>query len=115
LEEAKVFDAYVELPDGYEVQLMVLRDFPGGRAKRGLRMNIFRSRVWIGHTEEPEPLVYRSQEHPDMSIAVDACYSILLATARSAVNSPAALEAIQQHVHQYFGGTKVPDGTTQAL
>ena len=50
-----------------------------------------------------------------MSIAMDACYSILLATARSAVNSPAALEGIQQHVHQYFGGTTVPGGTNQTI
>lgn len=105
LDENKEFEAFFELPDGYQVQLMVLKDFPGGRAKRGLRMSIFRSRVWVGHQNEPDPLLHRSQEHPDLSVAVDACYSLLLSAAPHAVDSPHALAAIDQLVHQYFGGT----------
>jgi hypothetical protein len=115
LEDTKVFDAYFELPDGYQIQLMVLQDFPGGRPRRGLRMNIFRSRIWIGHVSESEPLVYRSQEHSDLNVAVDGCYSMLLVAARFAVNSPVALEALQAKVHRYFGGARQQDSTTQAI
>lgn len=103
VDENKVFDAYYDLPDGYEVQLMVLRDFAGGRARRGAP-KVFRSRVWIGHTSESEPLLHKSQEHSELNTAVDACYSILLQTAITSVDSPAALSAIRDRVHQYFHG-----------
>jgi len=105
LDENKVFDLYFELPDGYEVQLMVLRDYPGGRARRGA-MSIFRSRVWIGHVTESDPLVHRSQEHPELNVAVDSCYSMLLQAAGLAISSPEALEALRQRVHSYFHGVE---------
>jgi hypothetical protein len=103
LDENKVFEAYFELPDGYEVQLMVLRDYPGGRARRGA-MSIFRSRVWVGHVTEADPLLHRSQEHPELNVAVDACYSMLLQAAPLAVNSPEAIEYVRRRVHDYFHG-----------
>lgn len=104
MEDSKVFDAYFELPDGYQVQLMVLQDFPGGRARRGGRMSVYRSRVWVGHEAESDPLAHRSQEHQEMRVAIDACYSMLLASARNVVDSPVAIDALQQRVHEYFSG-----------
>lgn len=106
-DENKVFDGYFELPDGYQVQLMVLRDYPSGKGRRG-KPSVFRSRVWIGHASEPEPLVYRAQEHPELQVAIDACYSLLLIGAEGVVGSLAAMAAIQQQVHHYFSGVKVP-------
>jgi hypothetical protein len=100
--DEKAFDASLTLPGGYEVQLMVLRDYPAGRPRRGAK-RVFRSRIWIGLVDEPDPLVHRSQEHPELSTAVDACYSMLLHAARTCVDSPAALAAIQETVDQYFG------------
>ena len=106
LDENKVFDGYFELPDGYQVQLMVLRDYPAGKGRRG-KPSVFRSRVWIGQATQPEPLVYRAQEHPELQVAIDACYSMLLSGAPVAVHSPAAMEAIQLQVHQYFSGVSI--------
>ena len=103
MDENKVFDLYFELPDGYEVQLMVLRDHPGGKSRRGA-MAIFRSRVWIGHVSESDPLMHRSQEHPEVNVAVDSCYSMLLQGASHAITSPEALEALNARVHSYFHG-----------
>ncbi|MGE5675970.1 MAG: hypothetical protein ACM3XM_19145 [Mycobacterium leprae] len=108
MEDTKVFEAHFDLPDGYEVQLMVLKDFPGGQQKRGLKMNIYRSRVWIGHVTESEPLTYRSQEHEDSRVAIDACYSTLLSAARSVIDSAEALAAVQSQVHNYFVGSSQP-------
>jgi len=99
-----VFEAGYELPDGYQVQLMVLQDFPGGRQRRGLRMNVYRSRVWVGHELEAEPLLHRSQEHADRCLAIDACYSMLLTGARQVVDSPDALAAVQECVDEHFCG-----------
>ena len=109
LDESKVFETYFELPDGYQVQMMVLRDYPGGKPKRGLKMSIYRSRVWIGHEAEGEPIVYRSQEHQDLRLAIDACYSTALSTSRSSINSPAALEKLQERIHSYFSGASRPN------
>lgn len=106
LEDAKVYETYFELPDGYQVQLMVLQDFPGGRARRGLRRSIFRSRVWIGHESEPEPLIHRSQELTDLKLSVDACYSLLLSASPGVVDSPLALAELRQRVHAYFSGLR---------
>lgn len=103
MDENKVFDQYFELPDGYEVQLMVLRDYPGGRARRGA-MSIFRSRVWIGHVSESDPLLHRSQEQPELNVAIGSCYSMALQGAAHVIESPAALEALSQRVHAYFHG-----------
>lgn len=104
MEDTKVFEAFYDLPDGYQVQLMVLQDFPGGRQKRGLRMNVYRTRVWIGHQSEADPLLHRSQEHSDLHLAIDACFSLLLGGARHAVNSPDAVASIERQVDQYFCG-----------
>jgi hypothetical protein len=103
MDENLVFEAYFELPDGYEVQLMVLRDWPGGRQRRGAP-SVFRSRIWIGHESESDPLHHRSQEHPEVNVAVDACYSMLLHDSRLAVTSPAALEEIRTRCHAFFDG-----------
>lgn len=100
-----VYEASFDLPDGYQVQVMVLQDFPGGQRKRGLRMNVFRSRIWIGHVSEPEAMVHRSQEHQEKHIAIDACHSMLLLGARQAIDSPAALAALESKVHAHFLGT----------
>jgi hypothetical protein len=103
VDDNKVFDASFELPDGYEVQMMVLRDYQGGRARRGA-VSVFRSRVWVGHVSESDPLLHRSQEHPELNVAIDACYSMLLQGAGQVVDSPGALEAIREKVHAYFHG-----------
>lgn len=104
MEEAKVYEAYHELPDGFEVQVMVLQDYPGGRPRRGLAPSIYRARVWIGVSTEPDPLLHRSQEHPDLQAAIDACYTMLLTSARQVIGSPAALAALEGHVERYFQG-----------
>ena len=106
MEDTKAFEASVTLAGGYEVQLMVLQDYPGGHKRRGLKLSIFRSRVWIGHVSEPEPLIHRSQEHPDLHVAVDSCYSMLLAGARQVVHSPEAVAAIEELVHGHFSGSR---------
>jgi hypothetical protein len=103
MDENLVFEAYFELPDGYEVQLMVLRDWPGGRQRRGAP-SVFRSRVWVGHESESDPLHHRSQEHPELNTAVDACYSMLLQDSRLVVTSPGALEELRTRCHAYFSG-----------
>ncbi len=102
MEEDKLFDLWLTLPDGYQVQLMVMRDYPGGRRRRGARMNVYRSRLWIGLEVEAEPLLYRSQEHTDPHVAVDACYSMLLAAAPTVIDSPDALAVAQERVHAHF-------------
>lgn len=105
LEDAKVFEGYFELPDGYQVQLMVLQDYPGGRKRRGAKRSIFRSRIWVGHESEPEPLLHRSQEVPDLQLSIDTCYSMLLNVSHSVINSPTALTTLKEQVHHYFSGT----------
>jgi hypothetical protein len=104
MDEAKVYEAFVELPDGYEVQVMVLQDYPGGRQRRGLAPSIYRARVWIGTSEEPDPLLHRSQEHSELQAAVDACYSMLLNSARQVIASPAALAVLEGQIERYFQG-----------
>ncbi|MFZ5814398.1 MAG: hypothetical protein ACOY93_03740 [Bacillota bacterium] len=100
MEEGKLFDQYMELPDGYQVQLMVLMEIPASRP----RVAVYRSRLWIGHESEPDPMIYKSQEHVELRRAIDACYSMLLKSAPLAVGSPTAIEAIHQQVHAYFSG-----------
>jgi hypothetical protein len=104
MEENKVYEAYMDLPDGYQVHLMVLKDYPGGRSGRRKAMSVFRSRVWIGHETESEPMLHRSQEHGESRVAVDACYSLLLSASLWVVDSPDALSVIRQWVHDYFRG-----------
>lgn len=104
MEENKAFEAYYELPEGYQVQLMVLRDYPGGKGRKGRKMSIFRSRVWIGHASQSEPMIYKSQEHADLQVAIDACYSLMLSSARGVVDSAEALSLLQLRVHTYFSG-----------
>lgn len=99
-----MFETFFELPDGYQVQLMVLQDFPGGRQKRGLRRNIYRTRIWVGHESEAEPLLHRSQEVADLQLSIDACYSLVLSAAPGIIDSPAAIAAVQEQVHAYFSG-----------
>lgn len=104
MDENKVYEAYFELPDGYQVQLMVLKDFPGGRGGRRQRMNVFRSRVWIGHETESDPLAHRSQEHAELRTAIDACYSMVLSACTLIINSPDALSQLRQQADEYFRG-----------
>lgn len=105
MEDSKVFEGYLELPDGYQVQLMVLQDYPGGRKKRAIKRSIFRSRIWVGHESEPEPLLHRSQEVADLQLSIDSCYSMLLNVSHTVINSPVALAVLREYVHQYFSGT----------
>lgn len=100
MEEGKLFDQYVNLPDGYQVQLMVLMEIPAKRP----RVAVYRSRVWIGHESAPDPMLYKSQEHEELRRSIDACYSLLLKGALVVIDSPSALEAVQQQVHAYFSG-----------
>jgi len=100
MEEGKLFDAYYDLPEGYQVQLMVLMEIP----ERRPRVAVYRSRIWIGHAAEPDPMLYKSQEHDELRSSIDGCYSLLLHSARHVINSPIALEAVQQQVHAYFSG-----------
>lgn len=106
MEENKAFDDYWLLPDGYEVQLMVLRDYPGGRQQRGAKRTVFRSRIWIGHQSESEPMLHRGQEHTDLQIAMDACHSMLLDGAPKVIDSPLALAEIRQRVDLRFQGVR---------
>jgi hypothetical protein len=106
LDENMAFEAYYELPDGYQVQLMVLRDYPIGQGRKGRKMSIFRSRVWVGHECQSEPMSYKSQEHTDLQVAIDACYSLVLISARGVIDSAAALDLLQQRVHTYFSGER---------
>ena len=100
MEEGKLFDQYVELPDGYQVQLMVLMEIPTKRP----RVAVYRSRVWIGHESDPDPMLYKSEEHEELRRSIDACFSLLLKSAPMVIGSPTALEAVQQQVHIYFTG-----------
>ncbi|MFZ5826287.1 MAG: hypothetical protein ACOY94_18480 [Bacillota bacterium] len=100
MEEGKLFDQYVELPDGYQVQLMVLMEIPTKRP----RVAVYRSRVWIGHESDPDPMLYKSEEHEELRRSIDACFSLLLKSAPMVIASPTALEAVQQQVHAYFTG-----------
>lgn len=100
MEEGKLFDQYFDLPEGYQVQLMVLMEIPTRRP----RVAVYRSRVWIGHQSEPDPMLYKSQEHEELRRSIDACYSLLLRSASGVIDSPVALEAVHQQVHAYFSG-----------
>lgn len=100
VDEGKLFDQYFDLPEGYQVQLMVLMDIPSQRP----RVAVYRSRVWIGHESESDPMFYKSQEHEELRRSIDACYSMLLKSAPGVIDSPAALEALHQQVHAYFSG-----------
>jgi hypothetical protein len=99
-DENKAFDAYYELPGGFEVQLMVLRDYPGGRRMRGLKRSIFRSRIWIGHNEEAEPLFHSSQEHGTLEGAIASCYQMMLSTTAADLVSESALQQMADLVDQ---------------
>lgn len=94
MDEEKLFDRFLTLPDGYQVQLMVM----GRSAGRGF----YRSRIWLGHESESEPMLYRGQVHPEFRLAVDACYSLMLHSAPQVFHSPAALAAVQQYADAYF-------------
>jgi len=94
MDEEKLFDRFLTLPDGYQVQLMVM----GGRAGGGF----YRSRIWLGHESESEPMLYRCQMHPEFRQSVDACYSLMLQSAPQVFGSAAALAAVQQYAHEYF-------------
>ncbi len=100
MEEGKLFDACFDLPGGYQVQMMVLVEIPEKRP----RVAVYRSRVWIGHETESDPMLYKSQEHDELRRSIDGCYSLLLHSARHVIDSPTALEAVQQQVHTYFSG-----------
>jgi len=102
MEMSLVYNRCVTLPDGYEVQLMVMRDFAGGWAGSGRRGMVYRARVWIGTTWEREPLLYRSQEHGSPGAAVDACYRMLAASAPRVVESVAAREAARRLTDGHF-------------
>lgn len=101
MEEGKLFDQYFDLPDGYQVQLMVLMEIPARRP----RVAVYRSRVWIGHESQSDPMQYKSEEHEELRRSIDACYSLLLKSAPGVIDSPRALEAVHQQVHAYFSGT----------
>lgn len=100
MEEGKLFDQCFELPDGYEVQMMVLMEVPSKRP----RVARYRSRLWIGHADLSDPLLYKSQEYDGPSQAIDACYSLLLKSAPEVIDSPDALAAVREQVHSYFSG-----------
>jgi hypothetical protein len=103
MDEGKLFDAFYDLPDGYQVQLMVLQEYPAGLGGRE-EAPVFRSRLWIGTAAEPEPLLHRNQEYRDARLAIDGCFSMLLAAAAGVVDSPLALEAVRQLAHKHFVG-----------
>lgn len=96
MDEEKLFDRFLTLPDGYQVQLMVMGGRTGGCC--------YRSRIWLGHESESEPMLYRCQMHPDFGRSVDACYSLMLQNAPKVFGSAAALAAVQQHAHDHFHG-----------
>lgn len=100
MEEGKLFDQCFELPDGYQVQLMVLMEIPSKRP----RVATYRSRLWIGHESISDPMLYKSQEFDEPNQAIDACYSMLLKSAPEAIDSPDALAAVREQVHSYFSG-----------
>lgn len=102
MEASLVYNRCVTLPDGYEVQLMVMRDTAGGRARSDRRGMVYRARVWIGTVWEREPLLYRSQEHGTAAAALDACYRMLGASAHRVVESVAAREAARRLADGHF-------------
>jgi len=102
MEASLVYNRCVTLPDGYEAQLMVMRDFAGGWAGSDKRGMVYRARVWIGTVWERDPLLYRSQEHASPGAAVDACYRMLAASAPRVVASPVAREAVQRLADGHF-------------
>lgn len=99
MDGGKLFDRSLDLPDGYQVQLMVLPE--------GSDHVLYRSRVWIGLESETDPMLYRCEIYPEYRRSVDACYSLLLKSASAVIESPAALAAVHELVHDYFEGMAV--------
>jgi hypothetical protein len=110
VDDAKVYEEYLTLPDNYVVHLMVLHEAPGHRGRgRRPRQWVYRSRIWIGLEHEEEPLTHRSQEHQDLREAVDACWQMLRAIApRTIRDSTSALRRIEDVTAAYFRAEPQP-------
>jgi len=91
LDEGKVFDLFLDLPDGYQVQLMVMAEPLSGSGRKVA----YRSRVWLGHENEMDPYVYRWQICWDLEEAIRTCYALLWQAAPQCFRSRAALEAVR--------------------
>ncbi|MBP2018311.1 hypothetical protein J2Z79_001712 [Symbiobacterium terraclitae] len=91
MEEGKVFDQFLDLPDGYQAQLMVMAE-----ALPGVRPHLaYRSRVWLGHESEMDPYLHRSQVCWSLDEAIRTCYAMLRQAAPQCFHSRAAVEAVE--------------------
>lgn len=90
MEETKVFDQFLDLPDGYQVQLMVMAEPLTGSRRQEV---VYRSRIWLGHESEMDPMLHRSQVRWELEAAIDACYSMLVQSAPHCFESVTALQA----------------------
>lgn len=102
MEESKLFDVSFNLPDGFQVQMMVLMEVPEGPRRVGAGAVVYRSRLWMGHQLESDPMLYRSQEHREVAPAIDACYAMLLESAQRVIISPSALAEVERRVERHL-------------
>jgi len=91
VDEGKVFDEFLDLPDGYQAQLMVMAEPVSGFRRKVA----YRSRVWLGHESEMDPYLYRAQVHWNLEEAIRACYAMLAQLAPYCFRSRAAVEAVR--------------------
>lgn len=109
MEDAKVYEEYLELPDGYQIHLMVLQEAMKRGRGRAPRQLIYRSRIWIGVESEEEARVHRCQEHTDLKEAVDACWRMLGESAARAIDgSQIALRQVEAATSAYFRAEPQP-------
>ncbi len=91
VEAGKVFEQFLDLPDGYQAQVMVMAEPVSGFAGKVA----YRSRVWLGHESEMDPYLYRAQVHWNLEEAIRACYAMLRQAAPYCFRSRAAIDAIR--------------------
>nr|PZN70318.1 MAG: hypothetical protein DIU55_11730 [Bacillota bacterium] len=91
MDEGKVFDQFLDLPDGYQAQVMVMAEPVSGFEG----VVAYRSRVWLGHEEEMDPYLYRTEVHWDLEEAIRACWAMLRQAAPLCFRSRAAIEAVR--------------------
>lgn len=111
MEEGKLFDRFLDLPDGYQVQLMVLAE----PLEDPVNEVVYRSRIWLGHESQMDPMLHIGESHWELRRAIDSCFSMLLQHAPRVFDSPVALAAVDQEVHTYFTGCNTKLGGPKLL
>ena len=91
VDEGKVFDQFLHLPDGYQAQVMVMAEPVSGLEGKVA----YRSRVWLGHEDEMDPYLYCTEVHWDLQEAIRACWAMLRQLAPHCFRSRAAIEAVK--------------------